>query len=379
MRHHTDNTSMRLYETTQRRVVDFETPDEVVRIYTCGITPDNVTHVGHGATFLAYDLVQRRLRDRGHETRCVRNITDVDDDILDRAAQLGVHYLDLAASALVTFEQDMSELGLLPAWSEPRATSAISDVRSFVGRVLESGHAYHVGGAVFFDVSSSPGFGSLSGLSETQMLGIGASGTREHVNEAKRHPLDFVLWQPSGRGEPSWDSRWGPGRPGWHVECSALAVRELGSVIDLHGGGEDLIFPHHECEQAQAEAATGEQFVRHWMHSAMVQMDGDKMAKSAGNLIFISELRKVHDPMAIRLALIANHYRARWEWSAELVDEAAAKLTSWRLSGSGSAALDEVREALDHDLDTPGAIAAIDRSVARGNGVSQAVALMGIR
>jgi len=379
VRHRSDLAPMRLYDTTQRRVVDFETPDEVVRIYTCGITPDNATHVGHGATFLAYDLVQRRLRDRGHETRCVRNITDVDDRILDRAAQLGVHYLDLAASALVTFEQDMRELGLLPAWSEPRVTSAISDIRAFVGKVLDNGHAYHEAGAVYFDVSSSPGFGSLSGLSETQMLQTGASGTRGRVNDAKRHPLDFVLWQPSARGEPSWDSRWGPGRPGWHVECSALAVRELGSVIDLHGGGADLIYPHHECEQVQAEAATGEQFVRHWMHSAMVQMDGDKMAKSTGNLIYISELRKVHDPMAIRLALVANHYRERWAWAAGLVGAAADKLERWRMAGEGRAALGEVREALDNDLDTPAAIAAIDRAVATGEGVSEATGLLGIR
>jgi len=370
---------MRLYDTTKRRVVDFETPDEVVRIYTCGITPDHATHVGHGATFLSYDLVQRRLRDRGHETRCVRNITDVDDEILDRASQLGVHYLDLAARALVTFQQDMRELGLLPAWSEPRATSAISDVRAFVGRVLESGHAYQAEGAVFFDVSSSPGFGSLSGLSEEEMLATGARSSRSHNDDGKRNRLDFVLWQRSKHGEPSWDSRWGPGRPGWHVECSALAVRELGSTIDLHGGGEDLIFPHHECEQAQAEAATGEQFVRHWMHSAMVQMDGDKMAKSTGNLIFISELRKVYDPMSIRLALITNHYRIRWEWSCGLVDEATDTLSRWRAAGDGTAALDEVRDALDNDLDTPGAIAAIDRSAALGNGVSEAVALLGLR
>lgn len=370
---------MRLFETRQGRVVDFETPEEVVRIYTCGITPYDTTHVGHAATFLAYDVVQRRLRDRGHETRCVRNITDVDDDLLARAGQIGVHYLDLAARALVTFEADMIELGLLPAWSEPRATSAISDVRAFVGRVLESGHAYELQGAVYFDISSSPGFGSLSGLDEGQMLAAAAESYGPERQADKRHPLDFVLWRPSKHGQPSWDSRWGSGRPGWHVECSTLAVRELGPRIDLHGGGEDLIFPHHECEQAQAEAATGQPFVRHWMHAAMVRKDGAKMGKASGNLVFIADLREKYDPMAIRLALISNHYRDGWEWSEDVMERAVERLDRWRARGSGRAALEEVREALDEDLDTPVAVEAMDRAVAAGAGISEAAGLLGVR
>lgn len=372
---------MQLFETRARDVVPFA-PGDVVRMYTCGITPYDATHVGHAATFLAYDVLQRRLRDLGHETRCVRNITDVDDDILERAAQVGVHYLDLAAGALATFEADLAALGLLPAWSEPRATSAIADVRAFVGRVLDSGHAYEASGAVFFDVSTAPSFGLMAGLDrssliERTVLIERAAGT-ERALPGRRDELDFVLWQPSRAGEPSWTSRWGSGRPGWHVECAALAIRELGADIDLHGGGDDLIHPHHECEQAQAEAATGETFVRHWMHTASVHADGSKMAKSTGNLTFVSELRRTHDPMAIRLAIVAQHYRTSWEWRPELLAEAETRLDRWRSAGVGNAALEEVRAALDDDLDTPAAVAAIDDAAHRGHGVGAAAALLGV-
>jgi L-cysteine:1D-myo-inositol 2-amino-2-deoxy-alpha-D-glucopyranoside ligase len=186
------------------------------------------------------------------------------------------------------------------------------------------------------------------------------------------------LWQPSAAGEPSWESLWGPGRPGWHIECSALALRELGTTIDLHGGGTDLIFPHHECEAAQSEAATGQPFVRHWMHQAMVRMDGEKMSKSLGNLVFVSELVKEWEPMVVRIAIVSHHYRDSWEWNTELMPAAAARLERWRAAGPGTAALDEVRDALDADLDTPAAVAAIDRAAAAGGGVSEAAALLGV-
>jgi L-cysteine:1D-myo-inositol 2-amino-2-deoxy-alpha-D-glucopyranoside ligase len=194
----------------------------------------------------------------------------------------------------------------------------------------------------------------------------------------KDDPLDFVLWQPSADGEPAWDSLWGPGRPGWHVECSALALRELGTTIDLHGGGTDLIYPHHECEAAQSEAATGEPFVRHWMHQAMVRLDGEKMSKSLGNLVFVQQLRETWDPRVIRLAIVGHHYRDSWEWYDELLPEARERLTSWRAAGEGDAALDEVRAALDDDLDTPSAVKAIDRAAAEGKGAARAAALLGV-
>jgi L-cysteine:1D-myo-inositol 2-amino-2-deoxy-alpha-D-glucopyranoside ligase len=368
---------MRLYCTSKGEIVPFE-PGPIVTMYTCGITPYDATHLGHAAVYLTYDVLQRRLRDRGHETRCVRNITDVDDDILRKARELGVHYLDLAAAETARFDDDMDALGLLPAWSEPRATSAIADIRGFIGMVVDTGHAYARNGAVYFDVSSFERFGQVSHLDRDTMLALAAQHGGNPDDPNKDDPLDFVLWQPSAPDEPSWESLWGPGRPGWHIECSALAMRELGTTIDLHGGGGDLVFPHHECEAAQSEAATGEPFVRHWMHQAMVRMDGEKMSKSLGNLVFVSDLRKQWDPRVIRLAVIGHHYRGEWEWDPNDMPDAADRLEHWEAAGIGDGALDEARAALDADLDTPGAIQAIDAAAAAGEGVSAAAALLGV-
>jgi L-cysteine:1D-myo-inositol 2-amino-2-deoxy-alpha-D-glucopyranoside ligase len=368
---------MRLYDTARREIVPFE-PGPIVTMYTCGITPYDATHLGHAATYLTYDVLQRRLRDLGHETRCVRNITDVDDSILGKARELGVHYLDLAAAETARFDDDMDALGVLPPWSEPRATSAIADIRGFIGMVLDRGHAYEAGGGVYFDIGSFEGFGDLSHYDRDEMLVLAREHGGHPDDPNKRDPLDFVLWQPSADDEPSWESLWGPGRPGWHIECSALAMRELDTTIDLHGGGADLLFPHHECERAQSEAATGEPFVRHWMHQAMVRMDGEKMSKSLGNLVFISDLRKEWSPAAIRLAVAAHHYRDSWEWHDGLMPSAGERLAAWVAAGPGAAALDEARAALDDDLDTPAAIAAIDAAAASGLGVGDAASLLGV-
>jgi L-cysteine:1D-myo-inositol 2-amino-2-deoxy-alpha-D-glucopyranoside ligase len=368
---------MRLYDTARRAVVAFE-PGDVVTMYTCGITPYDATHIGHAATYLTYDVLQRRLRDRGHDTRCVRNITDVDDDLLRKAREVGVHYLDLAAGEIARFDDDMGALGLLPTWSEPRATSAIADIRGFIGMVLDRGHAYEAGGAVYFDVGSWERFGEIGHYDRDEMLRLAAERGGNPDDPHKRDPLDFVLWQPSADDEPSWESLWGPGRPGWHIECSALALRELGTTIDLHGGGSDLVFPHHECESAQSEAATGEPFVRHWMHQAMVGMGGEKMSKSLGNLVFVSELRKEWDPRAIRLATTARHYRTPWEWDDTVMPTATDRLARWIDAGPGDAALADVRAALDDDLDTPAAVAAIDDAAAAGHGVDRAAQLLGV-
>ncbi|QGG97041.1 cysteine--tRNA ligase [Actinomarinicola tropica] len=368
---------MRLYDTARAVVVPFE-PGPVVTMYTCGITPYDATHIGHAAVYLTYDVLQRRLRDRGHETRCVRNITDVDDSILGKARELGVHYLDLAAAETARFQSDMEVLQVLPCWSEPRATSAIADIRGFIGMVLDQGHAYVSGGAVYFDISTFDRFGQVSNLPRETMLEYAAERGGNVDDPNKRDPLDFVLWQPSADDEPAWESLWGPGRPGWHIECSALALRELGTTIDLHGGGGDLIFPHHECEAAQSEAATGEPFVRHWMHQAMVRMDGEKMSKSLGNLVFVSDLRTAWDPRAIRLGVVGHHYRDSWEWDDQLMPDAQARLERWLAAGEGDGALDQVRAALDDDLDTPTAVAAIDAAAASGEGVSTAAMLLGV-
>ena len=383
--HDTDASSspMRLYDTARRVVVPFE-PGPVVLMYTCGITPYDATHLGHAATYVTYDVLQRRLRDRGHETRCVRNVTDVDDDILRKARELGVHYLDLAAAETARFDADMEALNVIECWSEPRATSAIADIRGFIGMVLDRGHAYESGGSVYFAVGSFDRFGQISHYDREEMIALARQHGGNPDDPNKRDPLDFVLWQPSAPDEPSWESLWGPGRPGWHIECSALALLELDTTIDLHGGGSDLIFPHHECEAAQSEAATGVPFVRHWMHQAMVRMDGEKMSKSLGNLVFISDLRTQWDVRAIRLAIVAHHYRDSWEWDDTLMPAAAARLDAWTAATVAVGAvdsvdaLDAVRSRLDDDLDTPGAVAAIDAAVARGEGVASASALLGV-
>jgi L-cysteine:1D-myo-inositol 2-amino-2-deoxy-alpha-D-glucopyranoside ligase len=373
---------MRLFDTARGEVVPF-TPGPIVTMYTCGITPYDSTHIGHAAVYLTYDVLQRRLRDRGHETRCVRNVTDVDDDILRKARELGVHYLDLAAAETARFDDDMRALNVVPAWSEPRATSAIPDIRGFIGMVLDRGYAYQAGGGVYFDVSRFERFGQLSHLDRDEMLRLAAERGGNVDDPHKRDPLDFVLWQPSADDEPAWESLWGPGRPGWHIECSALAMRELGTTIDLHGGGTDLIFPHHECEAAQSEAATGERFVRHWMHQAMVRMDGEKMSKSLGNLVFVSDLRKLWDTRAIRLAVVAHHYRRPWDWTDEVMEHAAATLARWddaeaRAGRGGEAALAAVRAALDDDLDTPTAVRVIDEAADAGDDITAAAALLGL-
>ena len=371
--------TMRLYDTARQAVVPFEPGPEVL-MYTCGITPYDATHLGHAATFIAYDVLQRRLIDLGHTVKCVRNVTDVDDPLFAKARELGVHYLDLAAGEEARFNRDMEALNALPVYSTPRASSAIPDIRGFIGMVLDRGFAYESGGSVYFDVSRFPSFGSISHYSTEQMIAF-ARERGGHVDDPnKRHPLDFVLWHPSADDEPSWDTMWGSGRPGWHIECSALALRELGTTIDLHGGGSDLIFPHHECERAQSEAATGEPFVRHWMHVAMVYMNGHKMSKSLGNLVFVDRLRTEWDPQSIRLAIIEHHYRREWEWDDTLMPRNAARLAAWQAAGSGDdgSLLSDVRAALDDDLDTPAALALIDAAAAGGRPVGSAAALLGV-
>ena len=368
---------MRLYDTAKQAIVDFE-PGPIVTMYTCGITPYDAAHVGFAAMVLTYDILQRRLRDLGHETQCVRNITDLDDSILEKARQLGVNYLDLAAEEMARIDDNLKALGIIQPFSEPRATSAIPDILGFIGMVLESGHAYQAGGGVYFSVASFDRFGQISHLPREKMLALAAERGGRPDDPNKRDPLDFVLWQPSLPDEPAWDSLWGPGRPGWHIECSALALRELGTTIDLHGGGRDLVFPHHECEAAQSEAATGEPFVRHWMHQGMVRLGGEKMSKSLGNLVFVSDLLKEWEPMVVRVALLTRHYRDEWEWDDALMPEAAARLERWRSAGDGGGALGEVRAALDDDLDTPAALAAVDAAVASGQGASEAAALLGV-
>lgn len=372
---------MKLFDTARNAIVDFAPPQQVL-MYTCGITPYDATHLGHAFTFISYDVLQRRLIDLGHEIRCVRNVTDVDDPLFAKARELGVHYLDLAAGEEARFNADMIALNALPVFSTPRASSAISEIRALIGMVMRNGCAYESGGSVYFDISKSKHFGELSHFSREKMVALAKERGGNIEDPNKRDPLDFVLWHPSAVDEPSWETTWGAGRPGWHIECSALALRDLGTTIDLHGGGSDLIFPHHECERAQSEAATGKEFVKHWMHVAMVHMHGSKMSKSLGNLVFVDKLRQQHDPLAIRLALIEHHYRADWEWDDGLVTRNELRLARWSAvqvdDAAGSAVLDDVRAALDDDLDTPTAVAIIDSAAASGHQVKSAAALLGV-
>ena len=374
---------MKLFDTAKQKVVEFA-PNPTVLMYTCGITPYDATHLGHAFTFISYDVLQRRLIDMGHQVKCVRNVTDVDDPLFAKARELGVHYLDLAAGEEARFESDMTALNALPVHSTPRASSAIPDIRGFIGMVIDRGFAYESGGSVYFDVEKFPQFGSVSHYSRETMIALARERGGNVDDPHKRNPLDFVLWHPSASDEPSWDTMWGAGRPGWHIECSALALRELGTTIDLHGGGSDLIFPHHECERAQSEAATGQQFVKHWMHVAMVSMDGHKMSKSRGNLVFVDKLRTKHDPMAIRLGLIEHHYRTEWEWDDGLMARNESRLAQWKSaahvgnSDGDSGLLAEVRSALDNDLDSPTAVQLIDAALKNGVAVGDSARLLGV-
>jgi L-cysteine:1D-myo-inositol 2-amino-2-deoxy-alpha-D-glucopyranoside ligase len=356
--------ALRLYDTAQRAVVPFE-PGPVVRMYVCGITPYDATHLGHAATYLTYDLLIRRLEELGHEVRMVRNVTDVDDSILPKARELGVPYLELAEQELTRFRADMEALEMRPAIAEPRATETIPEIISLVDRLLQSGHAYLSGGTVYFDISTATDFGKLSHYSTEQMVRLARARGGNPDDPHRRDPLDFVLWQTSGEDEPAWHAPFGVGRPGWHIECSAMAMQELGPTLDLHGGGTDLIFPHHECEIAQSEAVTGQPFAKHWLHSAMVAYEGEKMSKSLGNLVFISDLRAAHDPRAIRLALMHHHYRSGFEWHDTDIQDGTALLH--RLVNAAACAdgpdpapfAARVRAAIDDDLDAPRAIDAL--------------------
>ena len=345
-------------------VVPFE-PGPTVRLYVCGITPYDSTHLGHANTYLTYDLLIRRLEDLGHTVELVRNVTDVDDSILPKARELGIDFLELAAREMERFHGDMVALNTRPPVAEPRATESIEPMIDLITRLEAGGHTYTVDGTTWFDVSTAPEFGQLSGYDHDTMVRYASERGGTPDDPRQRNPLDFVLWMPSADDEPVWDSPFGPGRPGWHIECSAMSWAHFGQTLDLHGGGTDLIFPHHECERAQAEHGYGESFARHWMHAGMVAYQGTKMSKSLGNLVFVSELVKTHAPQAVRLALMGHHYRDNWEWFDGDIDEAQGlfdRMVQAATLATGpdpDALLHSVRNALDDDLDAPTARAAL--------------------
>ena len=359
--------SIRLYDTARREVVPF-TPGETVLMYTCGITPYDATHLGHAATFLVYDVLQRRLIDLGHSVKCVRNVTDVDDPLLERAAKVHVDWVELAERETELFRHDMEALRVLPPAAYVGAVESIPLVIALIEKLEGLGAIYRVDDDLYYSVAADPRFGEESRYTREQMLTIFPERGGDPDRPGKRDPLDPLVWRAEREGEPSWESPFGPGRPGWHIECAAIALEHLGGDFDVQGGGSDLIFPHHEMCAGHVQTATGgTPFARVYSHAGMVAYDGEKMSKSKGNLVFVSALRNSDvDPMAIRLTLLRHHYRNDWEWTDEQLFDAVDTLVDWRRAlslGAGAPAAPvaaEVLAALAADLDAPRAVAAVD-------------------
>jgi L-cysteine:1D-myo-inositol 2-amino-2-deoxy-alpha-D-glucopyranoside ligase len=341
--------------------------EDEARLYVCGITPYDATHLGHAATYLTFDLLQRVWLDQGRAVHYTQNVTDVDDPLLERATATGIDWVELAERETQLFREDMAALRVLPPRDYIGAVESIDLVVDLVGRLEKAGAVYAVDDDLYFDVHTDTAFGSVSGLDAATMRTIFGERGGDPDRPGKRHPLDCLLWQAERPGEPAWDSRLGRGRPGWHVECSAIALAHLGSDFDVQGGGSDLVFPHHEMSAAEAVVATGEPFARAYVHAGMVGYEGEKMSKSKGNLVLVSGLRADgHDPMAIRLALLAHHYRSDWEWWGEEITAAEERLAAWRAAvarestAPAGAVIEAIRAALSDDLDAPTALAAVD-------------------
>jgi L-cysteine:1D-myo-inositol 2-amino-2-deoxy-alpha-D-glucopyranoside ligase len=382
------------------------TPGPTARMYVCGITPYDATHMGHAATYVTFDILGRALRDAGHDVDYVQNITDVDDPLLERATRDGIHWEDLAAQEISLFREDMTALAVIPPDHYVGVVESIEPVGAAVHALLERGAAYEVdtaesdGNDLYLDISTDDGFGAVSNWSRDQMLAVFADRGGDPDRPGKRDRLDPLLWRAAREGEPSWAVDGLPdGRPGWHIECTAIALDHLGMSFDVQGGGTDLVFPHHEMSATQAVVLTDQRpFARTYAHQAMVGLDGQKMSKSKGNLVLVSKLRADGvDPMAIRLALLAQHYRTEWSWTDPLLDQAQERLETWRAALSVNTAPDSqdvveaIRTRVADDLDTPGALAAVDvwakHSLTRGgtDGTSAGVlaraldAILGVR
>ncbi len=359
--------SLNLYDTAagQVRATD---PGPVARMYVCGITPYDATHLGHASTYVAFDLVNRVWRDLGHDVHYVQNVTDVDDPLLERAVATGKDWRELARAETALFAQDMAALNVLPPRDYIGAVESIPSVVAWIERLREAGAVYEVDADLYFAAADAAGFGEVSGFDEATMHALFAERGGDPERAGKKRSLDCLLWQAARPDEPAWDTALGHGRPGWHIECTAIALDHLGMSFDVQGGGSDLAFPHHEMCAAQARAATGQApFARHYVHAGMVGYEGAKMSKSRGNLVFVSALRRAGvAPAVIRLALLAHHYRSDWEWTDADLDVAQRRADRWReatqaTAGPGSAALlAGVRARLCDDLDAPGALRLVD-------------------
>ncbi|MGB6065547.1 MAG: cysteine--tRNA ligase [Desulfomonilaceae bacterium] len=363
---------LRIYNTLTREKRDFQPlqPGKV-GMYVCGMTVYDMCHLGHARSAVLFDVIYRYLMHRGYDVTFVRNFTDVDDKIINRANELGEEWKSLAERFVGEFYVDMDALGILRPTFEPRATEFIEEMQSLIQRLVSSGHAYEANGDVMFSVNSFVGYGKLSGKRIDELI----SGARVDVDEKKRNPLDFALWKAAKPGEPFWESPWGPGRPGWHIECSAMSMRLLGEEFDIHGGGADLAFPHHENEIAQSEAATGKHFAKYWIHNGFVNISSEKMSKSLGNVLNIRDILKSVHPEALRLFLISSHYRSPLDYNESSIKESASALerlyaamvavddvsnrngTSDELPEELADMSDRFTEAMDDDFNTPRALA----------------------
>lgn len=373
---------MKLYNDLTRRKEEFVplVPGEV-RFYVCGPTVYDFFHIGNARPFIVFDVMRRYLESTGMKVIYVQNFTDIDDKMINRARELNITVSELADRFIEAYYEDADALGIRRATVNPKATEHIPEIIQLIERLVRTGHAYTVDGDVYFEVATFPEYGKLS----KQTLEELQSGARIEVDERKKHPLDFALWKARKEGEPYWDSPWGPGRPGWHIECSAMAMKYLGETADIHAGGSDLIFPHHENEIAQAEAATGKPFIRTWVHNGYLLMDNEKMSKSLGNFLTARELRKRFSPLAIRLFMLSAHYRSPINFSDDSLRQATSAVerlrNCWALlqeaiaSGEtrGEAAprlateikrnRERFRDEMEDDLNTAGALGALFEAV----------------
>jgi L-cysteine:1D-myo-inositol 2-amino-2-deoxy-alpha-D-glucopyranoside ligase len=358
---------LRLFDTASNQVRP-TAPGSTARMYVCGITPYDATHIGHANTYVTFDIINRVWRDSGHEVHYVQNVTDIDDPLLERAVATGQDWRSIADRETALFREDMEALNVLAPTNYIGAVESIPSIAERIEQLRERGDIYSVDEDLYFRVRSDPHFGSVAHLDEPTMIRLFAERGGDPDRPGKEHPLDSLVWQSGRVDEPAWDTPLGHGRPGWHIECAAIALDLLGMTIDIQGGGSDLAFPHHEMGASQAQCMTGEYpFARHYVHSGMVSWQGHKMSKSRGNLVFVSVLRHEGvDPMAIRLALLAHHYRSDWAWTPHGLEGAAERLARWRAAITqpagppADATVQRVREVLADDLRTPSALDAID-------------------
>jgi len=361
---------LKLYDEQSRELRPFQPLKEHATIYVCGITPYDTTHLGHAFTYLSYDVLVRYWEYLGYKVRYVQNVTDIDDDTIRKAGQVGTDWLSLGNHWTRHFIEDMIALNVRPPDVYPRATDVIPEMFVAIQTLIERGYAYVSGGSVYYHVAANPQFGVVSGLPADQWLLTANERGNFPDDPNKRDPLDFVLWQAQKPGEPAWASPWGMGRPGWHIECSTMASKFLGDVIDVHGGGGDLSFPHHECETAQAYGVTGqERFARFWMHTAMVRYQGEKMSKSLGNLIWARDLLQMHTADAVRVLVNGHPYHETWEYDVTELDPAdalaARLLRGATIRGGNSkpvptdAAVASFEAAMNENLNTRAALAVL--------------------